>query len=184
MKDEKDFIQQLLSPKHKEKAFVRLVDLYQERLYWHIRKLVVSHENANDVLQNTFVRVYKSLFSFKQQSSLHTWMYRIAYNESLRLLEKNKNRNAISLEDVQEKHLESLFDSDYLDGSEIQIKLKKALSMLSEKQRIVFQMKYYDDLKFREISDILDIKENSVKTCYYGAVKHIEKKMLEVEIIR
>lgn len=180
MKNEADFIEQLLNSKKREKAFVRLLDLYQERLYWHIRKLVVSHENANDVLQNTFLRVYKSLPNFKQQSSLHTWMYKIAYNESIRLLEKENKKNQVSLDDVEQKHLDNLMGSSYFDGNEVQIKLQKSLLSLNDKQRKVFQMKYYDDLKFREIADVLSIKENTVKTTYYGAAKQIEKSMLAV----
>ncbi|MGY6647310.1 RNA polymerase sigma factor [Wenyingzhuangia sp. IMCC45574] len=183
MKNEAAFIERLLSPRHRDRAFGELLDSYQERLYWHIRKLVPNHEDAADVLQNTFVRVYKSLPKFKQQSSLHTWMYRIAYNESLRLIEKEKNKYRASTSEIEQKHLENLVGSSYFDGSEIQIKLKQKISELSEKQRVVFQMKYYDDLKFREIASILEIKENTVKTTYYAAARLIEKKMLEVEAI-
>lgn len=183
MKNEAAFIKRLLSSRHRERAFTELLNLYQERLYWHIRKLVISHENASDVLQNTFVRVYKNLPNFKQQSSLHTWMYRIAYNESIRLLEREKNKYRASSEEVEQKHLENLVASSYFDGSEIQNRLQKQLLKLTEKQRTVFQMKYYDDLKFREISEILNIKENTVKTTYYAAAKLIEKMMLEVEAV-
>lgn len=178
MKDETEFIEQLLHSKNKDKAFVRLLDLYQERLYWHIRKLVISHENANDVLQNTFVKVFKSLPSFKKQSSLHTWMYKIAYHESIRLLEKEKKRKYVSLHDVSEKHLDGLMSGSYFDSLEIKSKLQKSIFKLSEKQRVIFQMKYYDDLKFREISTILNIKENTIKTSYYSAVKLIEEMLL------
>ncbi|NIJ45114.1 RNA polymerase sigma-70 factor (ECF subfamily) [Wenyingzhuangia heitensis] len=183
MKNEADFIKKLLNPRQRDRAFVKLLDLYQERLYWHIRKLVVSHENANDVLQNTFIRVYKSLPNFKQQSSLHTWMYRIAYNEAIRLLEKEKNKTHFSVEGLEERHLDNLVSDDYFDGDEAQLKLQRSLLSLSEKHRNIFQMKYYDDLKFREISDILDIKENTIKTIYYSAAKQIEKYMLEVTLL-
>lgn len=183
LKNEAAFIKRLLNPRQRERAFTELLNLYQERLYWHIRKLVISHENASDVLQNTFVRIYKSLPNFKQQSSLHTWMFRIAYNESLRLLEKEKNKYRASSEEVAEKHLDNLVASTYFDGSDLQNRLNKELLKLSDKQRTIFQMKYYDDLKFREISEILEIKENTVKTSYYAAAKLIEKLLLEVEVV-
>ncbi|WP_010136212.1 RNA polymerase sigma factor [Ochrovirga pacifica] len=180
MKNEAEFIKKLLSPKHREKAFLKLLDAYQERLYWHIRKLVGSHENADDVLQNTFVRVYNNLPSFKQQSSLHTWMYRIAYNESIRFLEKNKNRYSAHSEEIHQKHLDNLVGDSYFDGKEASQRLQKNLLRLSNKQRKVFQMKYYDDLKFREISEVMELNENTVKTIYYTAAKLIESYMLEV----
>ncbi len=181
MKDEAHFLQKLISGKDKEKAFSKLLNLYQERLYWHIRKLVVTHENADDVLQNTFLRVYKSLPNFKQQSSLHTWMYKIAYNESLRFIENNKKKYYISVEEINNKYLDNLVEDVFFDGKEIQLKLQSILSKLPEKQRQIFLMKYYDDLKFREMAEILNIKENTLKTSYYTTVKYIEKNMMYVE---
>ncbi|CAM1358857.1 RNA polymerase sigma factor [Tenacibaculum xiamenense] len=177
------FIQQLTSKKHREKAFAKLLDLYQERLYWHIRKIVGTHENADDVLQNTFIRVYKSLENFKQESSLHTWMYRIAYNESVRFLEKEKKKNFSSLQDVNDHFLSNLKGDQYFDGDEAQVRLHKVLQQLSEKQKRIFQMKYYDNLKFREIGELLEMSENTIKTHYYNAVKHIEKNITVVAYI-
>ena len=181
--NEADFINQLTSKKHKEKAFSKLLDLYQERLYWHIRKIVGTHENADDVLQNTFVRVYKGLLNFNQESSLHTWMYRIAYNESIRFLEKEKKKTFSSLEDVNDKFLGDLKEDVFFDGNEIQLKLQKVLSELPEKQKKVFDMKYYDNLKFREISNILKIKEGTAKTHYYAAVKYIENNITTMSYV-
>lgn len=175
MINEAEFIEQLTSKRYRDRAFSKLLDLYQERLYWHIRKIVVTHDNANDVLQNTFLRVYKSLPNFKQQSSLHTWMYKIAYNESIRFLESQKKRTHSAIDEVSERYLGSLVDDVFFDGDEAQLKLQKILSELPEKQRQVFHMKYYDNLKFREISDVLEIKEGTIKTHYYGAVKYIEE---------
>jgi RNA polymerase sigma-70 factor (ECF subfamily) len=180
---EGEFIKNLLNNKEKNKAFKKLLDLYQERLYWHIRKLVITHENADDVLQNTFLRIYKSLPNFQQKSSLHTWMYRIAYNESLRFLEDHKKKYHASLDDVSHKYLNNLVDDAFFEGDEIQLKLQRILSQLPEKERIIFQMKYYDDLKFREMSDILEIKEGTLKSSYYNTVKHIENNILAVELI-
>lgn len=180
---EGEFIRDLLDNKEKDKAFKKLLDLYQERLYWHIRKLVITHENADDVLQNTFLRIYKSLPNFQQKSSLHTWMYRIAYNESLRFLEENKKKYHLSLDDVGRKYLNNLVDDAFFEGDEIQLKLQRILSELPEKERQIFQMKYYDDLKFREMEEILGIKEGTLKSSYYNTVKHIEKNMLAVELL-
>lgn len=183
MTGEGEFIRDLLDNKEKDKAFKKLLDLYQERLYWHIRKLVITHENADDVLQNTFLRIYKSLPNFQQKSSLHTWMYRIAYNESLRFLDDNKKKVHLSLDDVGQKYLKNLVEDTFFEGDEIQLKLQRILSELPEKERMIFQMKYYDDLKFREMQDILGIKEGTLKSSYYNTVKHIEKNMLAVELL-
>jgi len=183
LKNEAEFIKNLLNSKRKDAAFKKLVDLYQERLYWHIRKLVVTHENADDVLQNTFLRIYKSLANFKQNSTLHTWMYRIAYNESIRFIEQQKKKHHISLDDVNNTYLDNLIGDVFFEGDEIQLKLQRILSELPEKQRVIFQMKYYDDLKFREIEAVLGIKEGTLKSSYYNTVKHIEKNMLSVELL-
>ncbi len=182
MIDEGKLIQEILKPKQKDKAFKNLLDIYQERLYWHIRKLVITHENANDVLQNTFIRVYKNLPKFKQNSSLHTWMYRIAYNESMRFLEQNKKTQHNSIDDVNDKYLKSLIEDPFFEGNEAQIKLQKTLAKLPEKQRIVFQMKYYDELKFREISEIINKNENTIKTLYYTSVKFIKENIHQIEL--
>lgn len=183
MKSEAEFISELLSANQRDKAFNELLDLYQKRLYWHIRKLVITHENANDVLQNTFLRVYKSLPNFQQKSSLSTWMFRIAYNESLRFLEQNKKKYYDSIEDVQKKYLDNLVADAFFEGDEIQRKLHNALAELSEKERQVFQMKYYDELKFREIAEITGVSEGTLKTSYYKSVAFIEKIMLNTELL-
>jgi RNA polymerase sigma-70 factor (ECF subfamily) len=176
LKSEADLIKRLKSTRHKEEAFRELLDLYQERLYWHIRKIVVRHEDADDVLQNTFLRVFKGINGFKAESSLHTWMYRIAYNESIRFLEKNRQKD-LSLLDPSE-YREALTEDDHFDGDEIKLKLHQVISELSEKQQRVFQMKYFDDLSFRQISELLDISENTLKSAYYAAVKIIEERMI------
>ena len=182
MSKESEFINQLMSTNQRDEAFKKLLDLYQERLYWHIRKLVITHENADDVLQNTFIRVYKNLHNFSQQSALYTWMYRIAYNESLRFLEQNKTKYHLSIEDVNKKYLDNLMSDSFFEGNDLQLKLQQVLAELPEKQRIIFNMKYYDDLKFREIADILNAKESTLKTSYYATVKLIETKILNVKI--
>ena len=173
-----DLIKRLKDPKQKDKAFSDLLDLYQERLYWHIRKIVLTHENANDVLQNTFIRIFKGIKNFQEKSTLHTWMYRIAYNESVRFLEKNKIKTLVSLDQDNNSYINNLKQDEYFNGDEIQLKLHQILSRLSDNQKRVFQMKYFDDLSFREISEILDISENTLKSSYYSVVKTIEEKIL------
>ena len=175
---EAKLVKRLQSRRHKDRAFSELLDIYQERIYWHIRKIVQTHENANDVLQNVFIRVHKSIDRFEGKSSLLTWIYRIAYNESLRFIEKEKKRTHQSFEEVSVYQLGKLTESEYFDGDELHQRLLTIVEKLSEKQRRVFQMKYFDDLSFREISGVLDISESTLKSSYYAAVKTIEEKIL------
>ncbi|MFT7442122.1 MAG: RNA polymerase sigma factor (sigma-70 family), partial [Maribacter sp.] len=141
------------------------------------RKIVNTHENADDVLQNTFIRIYKSIHNFQEKSSLHTWMYRIAYNESIRFLEKNNKKSYENIDDVSSTHLEVLFEDEYFDGDEIQKKLNTIIDGFTEKQKRVFQMKYFDDLSFRQIAEVLKSSESTLKSTYYTAVKIIEEKI-------
>ncbi|MEL1241451.1 RNA polymerase sigma factor [Flavobacterium flavipallidum] len=182
MANESEFIAQLISETDRDKAFNKLIDLYQVRLYWHIRKLVITHENADDVLQNTFIRVYKGLSKFSGQSALYTWMYKIAYNESIRFIEQNKNKQSISIEDVSDKYLNSLLEDSFFEGEALQLKLQTVLSGLNYKQRQIFNMKYYDDLKFHEMATILEMKESTIKTIYYNAVKFIESNIETLDL--
>tara|TARA_R110002126_G_scaffold55819_6_gene149722 strand:- start:33174 stop:33713 length:540 start_codon:yes stop_codon:yes gene_type:complete len=173
-----ELVKKLKNPVLKERAFGELLNVYQERLYWHIRKIVHTHENADDVLQNTFIRIYKSITNFQEKSSLHTWMYRIAYNESIRFLEKNNKKRYDDIEAVSESSLAILFEDEYFDGDEIQKKLNTIIDSFNEKQQRVFQMKYFDDLSFRQISEILEISESTLKSTYYTCVKIIEQKIV------
>lgn len=182
MKNEADFISKLLDANQQERAFKELLDSYQKRLYWHIRKMVITHENAADVLQNTFLRVYKSLPNFKQQSSLSTWMFKIAYNESLRFIEQNQKKTTLSI-DNEANYLKTLIADSYFEGQKAQEMLHRVLAKLPEKERHIFQMKYFDDLKFREISEITGIHEGTLKTYYYKAVDFIEKNFQTVELL-
>ena len=178
MNQEVELIKNLKNPKLKNKAFNELLDIYQERLYWHIRKIVITHDNTNDVLQETFIRIFNGINNFKEKSSLHTWMYRIAYNESIRFLEKNKIKTLVSIDQDKNSYLKNLTEDIFFNGNELQLKLNEIISKLSSKQQRVFQMKYFDDLSFHEISDILNISENTLKSSYYSAVKTIEDKRL------
>lgn len=182
LKDESKFVKRLQSKKQKESAFSELIDLYQERLYWHIRKIVLTHENANDVLQNTFIRVVRSIEGFKSQSSLSTWMYRIAYNESIRFLEKNRRIISVSEEQLNSSLVSELVGDQYFNGEEANLLLHNVLLKLPENERYIFNMKYYDDLKFREISELINMKEGTVKSIYYKAVKFIENNIVKVQL--
>lgn len=162
----------------KDTAFSELLEVYQERLYWHIRKIVLTHENADDVLQNTFIRIYRSIQNFQEKSSLHTWMYRIAYNESIRFLEKNRKNRFDHIDAISDSHLEVLFEDEYFNGDQIQKKLSKIINEFTDKQKRVFQMKYFDDLSFKKISEILEVPESTLKSTYYKAVRIIEEKIV------
>lgn len=174
MVDEVTFIEQLKAPQTKEKAFRNLVSIYKERLYWHIRKIVISHDDADDVLQNTFLKVFRSIDNFKQESQLFSWMYRIATNESITFINKRAREQNLDISDFQQK-LTSNLDSDSLfTGNDIQLILQKAVKKLPTKQQLVFNMKYFDNLKYRQIAEILETSEGALKASYFHAVKKIE----------
>lgn len=175
MNNEKEFINKLQSNRTKESAFRELISLYKERLYWHIRKIVISHDDADDVVQNTFIKVYSNINKFKGDSKLYSWMYRIATNEAITHINKNAKRLQISNQEVKELAINNLTSDVYFDGNEIQLKLQEAIATLPEKQQLVFNMKYFDDLKYREISEILETSEGALKTSYHLAVKKIQQ---------
>ncbi|WP_411767051.1 RNA polymerase sigma factor [Winogradskyella sp. A3E31] len=174
MTDETQFIQRLQSQSTKEKAFSELMTLYKERLYWHIRKIVISHDDADDVLQNTFIKVFKNINKFKGESQLFSWLYRIATNESITHINKNAKRTKISSEEHHRSLINSLTADVYFEGDTIQLKLQKAIATLPQKQQLVFNMKYFDDIKYSEMSKILDTSEGALKASYHIAVKKIE----------
>lgn len=175
MQDEKLFIGRLTNPNTRDKAFRELVQLYQERLYWHIRKILISHEDTNDVLQNTFIKVHKGIKGFKGESKLFSWMYRIATNESITFLTKKAKQKNVSIDDYQLTTLQTLQDDVLFDGNAIQETLQKAIQKLPHKQRLVFNMKYFDHLKYDEISEILDTSVGALKASYFHAVKKIKQ---------
>lgn len=173
--NEKELLSQLKSDQTREKAFRDLITLYKERLYWHIRKIVISHDDSDDVLQNTFIKVYKNIGNFKGESKLYSWMYRIATNESITHLNKNAKRLQITSVEIQNHAVNSLKADVYFEGSEIQLKLQQAISKLPQKQQIVFNMKYFDDIKYKDMSQILETSEGALKASYHLAVKKIEQ---------
>lgn len=160
-------------------AFNLIVRKYQERLYWHIRKIIVSHDDTDDVIQNTFLKVWNALDGFREDSQLFTWLYRIATNEALTFLKKKRSRFFVPLADVEQQLISTLESSPLLNGDEIKVKLQKAILKLPEKQRLVFNMKYFDELKYEEISGILGTSVGALKASFHHAVKKIEKAMEE-----
>ncbi len=151
-----------------------LVEKYSSRLYWHIRRLVILHEDADDALQNTFISVWKGLRAFRNDSSLYTWLYTIATNEALALIKKRKRNASLSLDDLESHFSFSAEGSTWFDGDDAQIKLQNAILKLPEKQRIVFNLKYFDDLTYEEMSKILNTSVGALKASYHHAVKKIE----------
>lgn len=159
-------------------AFEMLLKKYQQKIYWHIRRLVIDHDDADDLVQDVFIKVWKNLGNFRNNSQLYTWIYRIATNECLTFLNKKKQKNNVPLEDVSYELADSLADSTYFNGTQAQMKLQEALLTLPEKQRIVFNMKYFDDLKYEEISEILGTSVGGLKASFHLAVKKIEAYLL------
>jgi len=175
VQDEKVFIDQLLHPKTQHEAFRKLLQLYQKPLYNHIRNIVLNHDDTDDVLQNTFIKVFQNIKNFKGESKLFSWMYRIATNEALSFLQQKAKKNGISNEEAQQKALNKLESDVFFDGDEIQLKLQKAIAILPEKQQLVFKMKYFEELKYEEISEIVDTSVGALKASYHLAVKKIEE---------
>lgn len=172
--EEKEFIQQLLDPKTQDVAFQKLLSDYQRPLYHHIRNIVLNHDDADDVLQNTFVKVFQYLKNFKGESKLFSWMYRIATNEAITFLNGKAKRNGTTSEAMQTKAIENIKADDYFDGNEIQIKLQKAIALLPQKQQLVFKMRYFEEIKYEEMSTILGTSVGALKASYHHAVKKIE----------
>jgi RNA polymerase sigma factor (sigma-70 family) len=174
LQEEKEFIQELLNPKTQNLAFERLLKEFQKPLYNHIRNIVLNHDDTDDVLQNTFIKVFQNINKFKGESKLFSWIYRIATNEALTFLNQKAKKNNITSETLQNKTIDNLKSDVYFDGNEIQIKLQKAIAVLPQKQQLVFRMKYFEELKYEEISEILGTSVGALKASYHHAVKKIE----------
>lgn len=173
--DEASLITLLRNPDTQRKAFETVVNLYGEKLYWQIRKMVLAHEDANDLLQNTFVKAWTNLDYFRGEAKLSTWLYKIAVNECITFLNRQRTQNRVSLDDTDLYLLEKLKGDTYFDGDEAQLKLQQALLCLPEKQRLVFTLKYYDEMKYEEMSEILGTSVGALKASYHHAVKKIEE---------
>ena len=167
-------IAELKDIKTKELAFRKLITQYKERLYWHIRKIVISHDDTDDVLQNTFIKIFKNIDNFKADSKLYSWMYRIATNEAITFINKRAKENKVDIADYQQQLTSNLESDDWFSGDEIQLILQKAIATLPQKQQLVFNMKYFDEMKYQQISDILETSVGGLKASYHHAVKKIE----------
>ncbi len=173
--EDRQILEIFRDPARRNYAFNLLVRKYQERLYWHIRKMVIDHDDTNDLLQNTFIKAYQALDRFKEESSLFTWLYRIATNEALGFLRSRKLRDIISLTST-EKQLAAKLESDaYFNGDEMQKLLQKAILQLPDKQRLVFNLRYYDEMPYEEMSRILKTSEGALKASYHHAMNKVEK---------
>tara|TARA_R100001039_G_C1827082_1_gene92573 strand:+ start:412 stop:954 length:543 start_codon:yes stop_codon:yes gene_type:complete len=172
--DESKLLEQLQSNQHKDSAFKELITLYKERLYWHIRHIVKSHDDTDDVLQNTFIKIYKNIHNFKGDSKLFSWMYRIATNESLTFIKQRAKQLQMSNEDIKQLAIDNLKADVYFEGNDIQYKLQLAIATLPEKQQLVFNMKYFQDIKYKDMAQILDTSEGALKASYHIAIKKLE----------
>jgi RNA polymerase sigma factor (sigma-70 family) len=174
LQDEKAFIAQLLTPKTQDAAFRQLMAQYNRPLYSHVRAIVLDHDDADDVLQNTFIKVFQNLKNFKGESKLFSWMYRIATNEALTFISQRARKSGITNEEVQQKALNKLVADEYFEGDAMQLQLQQAVATLPEKQQLVFKMKYFQDIKYEEMSEILKTSVGALKASYHHAVKKIE----------
>ena len=177
--NDKKIVTLMKSEGSRDTAFGLLVSEYGQRLYWHIRKMILNHDDTDDILQNTYIKAFQAFESFRGDSSLFTWLYRIATNETLTFLDKKKRQISSTAQDFNEYMLDNLQSDSEFSGDEIQRKLQIAIQKLPEKQRLVFNMKYFDELKFSEISEILGTSIGALKASYHHAVKKIEETMLQ-----
>jgi len=172
---DREILDRFANVKTRNDAFNVLVRQYQQRLYWHIRKMVLDHDDADDILQNTFIKAFKALDNFREDSKIYTWLYKISTNECITFLNNKKKRFFVPMVDVEYQLSQNLETDTYFNGDRIQMKLQQALLTLPDKQRLVFNMKYFDDLKYEEISEILGTSVGALKASYHHAVKKIEE---------
>jgi RNA polymerase sigma-70 factor (ECF subfamily) len=172
---DKELIENLRKESTRNQAFNGLVVKYQERLYWHIRKIVLNHDDTDDVLQNTFLKVWKNLDGFREESTLFTWLYRIATNESLTFLSAQKRKAMVPMNEVSDYIKNKLESDEYYEGTEIQKKLQNAIITLPDKQRLVFNMRYFEEMPYQEMSEILDTSVGALKASYHHAVRKVEE---------
>lgn len=176
---DKEILQLIKNPVSREMGFRQLIQTHQKKVYHIIRRMVLIHEDADDLTQNTFIKAYHHIDKFQEQSSLSTWLYRIATNETLSFLEKKKKRFFFSVDDYQEKMESFLSQPGHFDGDQIQLKLQKAMLLLPEKQRLVFQLKNQEDLSYEQISEITGTSVGALKASFHHAVKKIQHSILE-----
>ena len=175
---ENNLIASLKNPNTINSAFKELLNQYKERLYWHVRKIVINHDDTDDVLQNIFIKIYRNINKFNGDSKLYSWMYRIATNEAITFINQRAKKNNSVTEEVQRSLINNLTSDEYFDGDEAQIKLLKAVATLPQKQQLVFNMKYFDAIKYKEMSEILDTSEGALKASFHIASKKIKEYLL------
>jgi RNA polymerase sigma factor (sigma-70 family) len=176
--EDSELLSQFRIPASREKAYTAIIRKYQERLYWHVRRMLVDHDDSNDVLQNVFIRVWNGLDNFREDARLYTWLYRIATNECLSFLEQKKKKAAVPLGDVEEGLSNKVQADKDFDPAKIEWKLQLAIQRLPEKQRLVFNLRYYDEMPYEEMSKVLETSEGALKASYHHAVKKIEEYIL------
>jgi RNA polymerase sigma factor (sigma-70 family) len=176
--DDQELLQSFKEPATRERAFTGIIKKYQEKLYWHVRRMIIDHDDTNDVLQNMFIKVWKGLENFREDSQLYTWLYRIATNESLTFLSQQKKRSSVSLSDVETGLSNKLKSDTNFDANKLEWKLQLGIQNLPEKQRLVFNLRYYDEMPYEEMSKILDTSEGALKASYHHAAKKIEEFIL------
>ncbi len=172
--EDKELLKKIRNPESKLSGFNQLVKNYQEKVYWIVRKMVIDHEDANDLTQDVFVKIWKNIDKFRADSQLYTWVYRIATNECLNFLKKKQRRYFIPWQDAKNELMDKVDNSNLVSGYEIQKQLQKALLTLPDKQRLVFNLKYFEELKYEQIAEITDTSVGSLKASYHHAVKKIE----------
>lgn len=177
MEEQTLLVHALQNPATQEAGFKILIKEYQQPLYWHIRKIVFDHEDADDVLQNTYIKVFKNIKNFRGESKLFSWMYRIATNEALTFIKQKSRKLGLSINEFNEKQVNQLEADVYFEGDAIALKLQLAVANLPEKQRLVFNLKYYEELKYDEISEILETSVGGLKASYHHAVKKIKNEL-------
>ncbi len=177
--NEEEILQLLRNPHTQREGFALVVEEYSERLYWQIRKMVYSHDDANDILQDVFIKAWLNIEKFRGDAKLSTWLYKIAINESITFINRSKAKLNLSIDDTDSFLVNKLEGDEYFDGDNAQLLLQQAVVRLPEKQRLVFQMKYFDELKYEEISDILGTSVGALKASYHHAVKKVESFLKE-----
>jgi len=173
--DDVELLRDFRQPATKERAFTAIIKKYQEKLYWHIRRMVIDHDDTNDVLQNMLIKVWNALDNFREDSQLYTWLYRIATNESLTFLEQRKKRSSVSFSDVEESLSNKIVADKDFDAGKLEWKLQLAIQQLPEKQKVVFNLRYYDEMPYEQMSRVLETSEGALKASYHHAVKKIEE---------
>ena len=175
MQDDAELLRLFREEATKEKAFTGIVKKYQEKLYWHIRRMVVDHDDADDVLQNVFIKVWNALANFREDSRLYTWLYKTATNECVTFLDQQKRKSAVHLDEVESGLSNKIKADDGFDANKLEWKLQLAIQQVPEKQHLVFNLRYYDEMPYEEMSRVLDTSEGALKASYHHAAKKIEE---------